>query len=203
MKLPAILKNKYVTIAAAVFAILNVVGYAMTRSWECLVIFAATAYSVKCYTNNLVLGLLGGLFVANFVFGCGRVKENFQEGETDRENGVNMGDVKKAAEKAKKDLEEEGADEETAADGAQAAAAVATTEKMENLLKQGMQIVQKMGLNKEGLECREGEQPNEAGDACIPKEGLQALLSDTEGMKGSLSEMLDAIKDSVGSFKKE
>ena len=152
MKLPAILKNKYVTIAAAVFAILNVVGYAMTRSWECLVIFAATAYSVKCYTNNLVLGLLGGLFVANFVFGCGRVKENFQEGETvDEETGVNMGDVKKAAEKAKKDLEEEGADEETAADGAQAAAAVATTEKMENLLKQGMQIVQKMGLNKEGL----------------------------------------------------
>ena len=200
MKLPAILKNKYVAIIAAVFAVLNVIGYAMSKSWECLVIFAATAYSIQCYTKNLVLGLLGGLFVANFVFGCGRVKENFEEKMENDNSGVGMGDVKKAAEKAKKELEKNGADEETAEDGAKTAAAVATTEKMEDMIRKGLSIIEKMGHKKEGLECREGEMPNEAGDTCIPKEGLESLLEETEGMRGSLNEMLDTIKNSVGVF---
>ena len=93
MKLPAILKNKYVVMVAAVFAVLNVVGYVTSKAWECLVLFAATAYSVQCYTKNVVVGILAGLFVANFVFGCGRIKENFDAGDLE-------GMLKKAAKTA-------------------------------------------------------------------------------------------------------
>lgn len=78
MKIPALLKNKYVCYAVYALAALNVLGYVSTKSWECLALFAATAYSVKCYVKNVVLAVLAGLFVANFVFGCGRVKENFE-----------------------------------------------------------------------------------------------------------------------------
>ena len=93
MKLPAILKNKYVVMVAAIFAVLNVVGYVTSKAWECLVLFAATAYSVQCYTKNVVVGILAGLFVANFVFGCGRIKENFDAGDLE-------GMLKKAAKTA-------------------------------------------------------------------------------------------------------
>ena len=46
---------------------------------ECIVMFAAVAYSVNCYAKNGTLALIGGLFVSNFIFGCNRVKENFEE----------------------------------------------------------------------------------------------------------------------------
>jgi hypothetical protein len=72
-------KNKYVFYVVSLLAILNVLGYFSMRSWSCIVMFAAVAYSAKCYAKNNVLALLAGLFVANFVFGCNQVKENFEE----------------------------------------------------------------------------------------------------------------------------
>ena len=79
MKVPALLKNKMVGYAVYVLAALNVLGYVSTKSWECLALFAATAYAAKCYMKNVVVSILAGLFVANFVFGCGRVKEGFED----------------------------------------------------------------------------------------------------------------------------
>lgn len=72
-------KNKYVFYVVSLLAILNVLGYFSMRSWSCVVMFAAVAYSAKCYAKNNVIALLAGLFVANFVFGCNQVKENFEE----------------------------------------------------------------------------------------------------------------------------
>lgn len=75
-------KNKYVFYVVSLLAILNVLGYFSMRSWNCIVMFAAVAYSTKCYAKNNVIAVLAGLFVANFVFGCNRVKENFEEANT-------------------------------------------------------------------------------------------------------------------------
>tara|TARA_Y100000389_G_C17435062_1_gene504982 strand:+ start:972 stop:1286 length:315 start_codon:yes stop_codon:yes gene_type:complete len=94
MKVPAIFKNKWVVYAIYALAVLNVLGYVSTKSWECLALFAASAYSVNCYAKNIVIAVLAGLFVSNFVFGCGRVRENFE--------GM---DVKKAMETLKKESE--------------------------------------------------------------------------------------------------
>ena len=60
------------------------------RSWHCIVMFAAVAYSTKCYAKNNVIALLAGLFVANFVFGCNRVKENFEEAMDPIEGAQNL-----------------------------------------------------------------------------------------------------------------
>ena len=75
-------KHKYVFYVVSLLAILHVLGYFSMRSWHCIVMFAAVAYSTKCYAKNNVIALLAGLFVANFVFGCNRVKENFEEANT-------------------------------------------------------------------------------------------------------------------------
>ena len=79
MKVPAILKNKYVCYALMALASLNVIGYLTVKAWECLALFTLTAYSAHCYCKNVSCAILAALFVANFVFGCGRVKEGFED----------------------------------------------------------------------------------------------------------------------------
>ena len=79
MKVPSLLKNKYVFYGLAVLAVLNVVGYVSVRAYECLALFVLTAYSAHCYCKNESLAVLAALFVANFVFGCGRVKEGMED----------------------------------------------------------------------------------------------------------------------------
>lgn len=79
MKVPALLKNKYVFYGLAVLAVLNVVGYVSVRAYECLALFVLTAYSAHCYCKNESCAILAALFVANFVFGCGRVKEGMED----------------------------------------------------------------------------------------------------------------------------
>ena len=53
------------------------------KSYECLALFGLSAYSAHCYCKNMAFALLIGLFVANFIFGCGRVSEGFKEGADD------------------------------------------------------------------------------------------------------------------------
>ena len=79
MKVPGFLKNKYVCYALMALAALNVIGYLTVKAWECLALFLLTAYSAHCYCKDKSCAILAALFVANFVFGCGRVKEGFAE----------------------------------------------------------------------------------------------------------------------------
>ncbi len=77
MKVPGILKNKYVCYALMALAALNVIGYLTVKAWECLALFVLAGYSAYCYCKDKSCAILAALFVANFVFGCGRVKEGF------------------------------------------------------------------------------------------------------------------------------
>ena len=79
MKVPALLKNKYVCYALMALAALNVIGYVTVKAWECLALFALAGYSAHCYCKNVSLAIIAALFVANFVFGCGRVKEGMED----------------------------------------------------------------------------------------------------------------------------
>ena len=72
-------KNKYVFYLFVVLALINLLGYFGTRSWECIVMFAAVAYSTRCYAKNDTIAILVGLFVSNFVFSCNKMKESFVE----------------------------------------------------------------------------------------------------------------------------
>ena len=106
MKVPAVLKNKYLFYALAVLAALNVIGYASVKAYECLALFLLAGYGMHCYCNNKSLAILAALFVANFVFGCGRVKEGFEEAMKAPEDLLN--DAAEAAQKAGGMLEKEG-----------------------------------------------------------------------------------------------
>jgi hypothetical protein len=78
MQMPSLFRNKYVRWVAMFLAVVNVLGYLSVKAYECLALFALTAYSANCYCKNTVCAILAGLFVANFVFGCSRVKEGLE-----------------------------------------------------------------------------------------------------------------------------
>ena len=121
LKVPAILKNKYVCWALMALAGLNVVGYVTVKAWECLALFLLTAYSAKCYCKSTGLAIIAALFVANFVFGCGRVKEGMEDMMKDDDEKA-----KEAADKLEEVAEnqaKEGDDDAAAAAGAAAEAA--------------------------------------------------------------------------------
>lgn len=77
MKLPAIFNNKYVYYATLGFAGFNIMGYFGEKAYECLVLFIASTYMAEKYLKNKTAALLGGIFISNFIFGCGRAKEGF------------------------------------------------------------------------------------------------------------------------------
>ena len=99
MKVPSLLKNKYVFYGLAVLAVLNVVGYVSVRAYECLALFVLTAYSTHCYCKNESLAVLAALFVSNFVFGCGRVKEGMED--MMKGSAEHMADAMESEKKAK------------------------------------------------------------------------------------------------------
>ena len=78
MKLDKILKSKVLYYVALVLMVINVLGYVSLGSTECVVIFGITTYLANMFTKNRSLDILCGLFVANVVFGCGRVKEGYE-----------------------------------------------------------------------------------------------------------------------------
>lgn len=85
MKLDKILKSKVLYYVALVLMVINVLGYVSLGSTECVVIFGITTYLANMFTKNRSLDILCGLFVANVVFGCGRVKEGFESLEVKKE----------------------------------------------------------------------------------------------------------------------
>ena len=119
MNLQGILKNKYVLYAVSALAVVNVLGYLSIGSMECLGVFALAALVCQQYTKNMTVCLLGAIFAANVIFGCGRIKENF-EGLMEGAGGVGSAATNeiaaKAAGAAANSVLDNGGDEEAAND---------------------------------------------------------------------------------------
>ena len=79
MKVPSFFNNKIVRWVFLALAVMNIVGYLGTGAYECLLVFAVGYALTDNYCKNQSCSILGGLFAANFVWGCGRVKETFVE----------------------------------------------------------------------------------------------------------------------------
>lgn len=79
MKFDKIIKNKYLYYAACALAGINLLGYVTMSSMECILLFVAAAYSANHFTKNRTLDIFIGLFVANVLFGCGRIKEGMTQ----------------------------------------------------------------------------------------------------------------------------
>ncbi len=78
MKLGKVLTSKYLYYMVLVFMSINILGYVSAGSMECLLLFAVTYYVSNHFTKNRTVDIVVGLFVSNFLFGCGRVREGLE-----------------------------------------------------------------------------------------------------------------------------
>ena len=98
-KIQKLLNNDMVFAVAVILAFLNVAGYIFVRSYECLIVFIAVACVSNYFSKNYVVDILAALFVANIVFGCGRihhegfVEGNCEEGDPDCEDSFVEGNA--------------------------------------------------------------------------------------------------------------
>ena len=81
MKMPAILKNKYVLYVVLFFAITNVLGFIQRRDFESLTVFIAIGVLSTYFSKNMTVNLLVAIFGANIVMGQKLIRESFVEGQ--------------------------------------------------------------------------------------------------------------------------
>ena len=74
-----VLKSKYLYYAAVALMAINVLGYVSLGSIECVLVLGGAAYLANQFTKNRTVDIFIGLFVSNILFGCGRLKEGFEE----------------------------------------------------------------------------------------------------------------------------
>lgn len=77
-----VLKSKYLYYAAVALMAINVLGYVSLGSIECVLVLGGAAYLANQFTKNRTVDIFIGLFVSNILFGCGRLKEGFEDVET-------------------------------------------------------------------------------------------------------------------------
>lgn len=85
MKFDKLLKNKYLHYAAVALMVINVLGYVAMGSIECILVLGGAAYLAHHFTKNRTADIFIGLFVANILFGCGRLREGFKEGNVEEQ----------------------------------------------------------------------------------------------------------------------
>ena len=85
MKLPVILKNKYVLYVVLFLAITNVLGFLQRRDFESLTIFVAIGVLSTYFSKNMVVNLIVAIVGSNVVRGSGLVRESFKTASKKKE----------------------------------------------------------------------------------------------------------------------
>lgn len=79
MSIEKLLNSKLLHWITIILMVMNISGYITAGSIECIIVFAIGYYVSNYFTKKYQsLDILAGLFAANMVFGCGRIKEGLE-----------------------------------------------------------------------------------------------------------------------------
>ena len=120
MKVPGILKNKYVLYVLLVIGIINVLGYISLQDYNSLALFVVLGLLSSYFSKNMAVNLLIAIVVTSFV-SLNKFQEGFQEGhekgeaesKADKAKTAAAAALKAAKEATKEDEDEEKADDHT------------------------------------------------------------------------------------------
>ncbi len=83
MKVPGILRNKYVLYVLLVVALVNVLGYLAIQDYNSLALFVVIGLLSTYFSKNMSVNLLVAIVVTSMVAVNNKVREGFQEGAGD------------------------------------------------------------------------------------------------------------------------
>ena len=101
MKVPGVLKNKYVLYVLLVVAIVNVLGYLAIQDYNSLALFVVIGLLSTYFSKNMAINLLSAIVVTSFVAVNDNILEGFEEGNKNEKDNK-KDDNKKAADNSKK-----------------------------------------------------------------------------------------------------
>ena len=102
MKVPGVLKNKYVLYVLLVIAIVNVLGYLAIQDYNSLALFVVIGLLSSYFSKNMAVNLLSAIVVTSFVAVNDKVLEGFKEGKANKKADKKKATAKKAAAAAQK-----------------------------------------------------------------------------------------------------
>ena len=88
LKLPAILKNKYVLYAVLFFAITNVLGFLQRKDFESLTIFIAIGLLSTHFSKNMTVNLIIAMIGANVIKGSGFIREGMKGDKKEKKEEI-------------------------------------------------------------------------------------------------------------------
>jgi hypothetical protein len=101
MKVPGVLKNKYVLYVLLVVAIVNVLGYLAIQDYNSLALFVVIGLLSTYFSKNMAINLLSAIVVTSFVAVNDNILEGFEEGNKNEKDNKKA-NQKKAADKSTK-----------------------------------------------------------------------------------------------------
>jgi hypothetical protein len=105
MKVPGILKNKYVLYVLLVIGIVNILGYISLQDYNSLALFVVLGLLSSYFSKNMAVNLLIAIVVTSFV-SINNVREGFTEGHEKEDVKSKTDKAKEAAKAALKAAEE-------------------------------------------------------------------------------------------------
>ena len=97
MKVPALLKNKYVLYVLLIVALLNVLGYIALEDYNSLALFVVVGLLSTYFSKNMCVTLLIAISVASLVAVNKNVLEGFQDAKKDdKKDSKKSDDTKKS-----------------------------------------------------------------------------------------------------------
>lgn len=96
MKVPGILKNKYILYVLLILAIINVLGYIGLNDFNSLALFVVIGLLSSYFSKNMSVNLLTAIVVTSIVAINNKVQEGFKEGEENKDE-ENKDETKKKA----------------------------------------------------------------------------------------------------------
>ena len=102
MKVPKLLKNKYILYILLIISIVNILGYIALEKYSSLALFVVIGLLTTYFSKNMSIILLSAIVVTSAVSANEQLREGFEEGA----KGNNIKDkVKEMADKAVKAVE--------------------------------------------------------------------------------------------------
>lgn len=84
MKVPALLKNKYILYILLVVGIINILGYLTIKDYNSLALFVIMGMLSSYFSKNMSVNLLVAIIVTSLVAVNNKLKEGFEDGAKDK-----------------------------------------------------------------------------------------------------------------------
>tara|TARA_B100000900_G_scaffold189663_1_gene160663 strand:+ start:764 stop:1501 length:738 start_codon:yes stop_codon:yes gene_type:complete len=184
LKMPSLMKNKYVLYVVFAMALVNVLGYLVKQDYNSIILFVAVGILSNYFTKNMTVNLLLAILVTALV----AVREHFKEGFDEKKEKKEVNDKKKHKKgKNKKKVMGVGCEDDSECKGEGSKCIQGMCKTGEGMGQRNVPSSKPANLNADENDSSEGDRIDYASTLEQAYDNLQNMLG-SDGMKGLADE---------------